>query len=487
MEAQTRNFSTKRAVRGVIWTYASYYSGKLLVFVSTIVLARLLTQDDFGVAGYALVIINSLNVLSNLGVGQALIFHREDPRAADTAFWLGLLISTTLFAITWFGAPLVGSFFGDTRAIPVTRALAFTFPIYSLGYVQDMLLQKDLSFGRKFIPDVTKSLGKGIFAIIFAVLGYGAWALIYSQLIGEIVSVAVYWIVVSWRPSFTFIQSLARKLLGFGLNVVAVNSMSVLLNNADVLLVGRFMGAAMLGVYTLAFRIPDMLVMQFNALISKVIFPFYARMKEDVETLGQGFLYTTKYITLITMPLGIGAALVSRPMVLSLFGEKWLEAIPVMQALAVYTVIVSLAYNAGDIYKAQGKPEILTRLTIIEALLLLPALYVSIVIWGNIIAVSWARVMVAVVIGLIEFVIASRMLKTSLETIFMTIWPAVSAVGLMSIAVGILLYQVQGITSIFQLISGIFLGALVYVGSLWIFHRELLLDGIGIFKKALVR
>ena len=479
--------TTKRAVRGVMWTYASYYSGKLLVFFSTIVLARLLSQDDFGVAGYALIIINALNVLGSLGVGQALIYLKKDPRATDTAFWLGLSISLVLFVVTWLSAPLVGAFFEDARAIPVTRALSFSFPLFSLGYIHDILLRKELSFKSKFIPDFSKSLAKGFFSILFALLGYGAWSLIYGQLIGEIVASIAYWIVVPWRPSFYFSRDLARKLLSFGLNIVAVNAFSVLLNNADALFIGRFMGAAALGVYTLAFRIPDMLVMQFNALVSKVIFPFYAKMREDADNFKRGFLYTTKYTTLATLPMGIGVAVVSRPLILTLFSEKWAEAIPVMQALAIYTVIISLVYNAGDVYKAQGRPEILTRLTVVEAVLLLPALYFAITVDGRIAAIGWARVFVALVITTLDLIIASRMLKVSFSDLFKAISPGLGAASFMALIVSLSLIPIQEINPLIQLVVGVSVGAIAYIGSLWVFQREIILDAFDIIKKAVVR
>ncbi len=480
-------FSKKQAVQGVMWTYVSYYSGKLMIFVSTIILARLLSQDDFGVAGYAIIIISSLKVLGDLGVGEALIYHKEEKYAPDTAFWLGLTISLLLFTLTFLSAPLIGNFFEDPRAIPVTRALAFSFPLSSLGYVHDMLLRKKLSFKRKFIPDLSRSLAKGFFSIIFAFLGYGAWSLIYGQLIGAAIASISYWIIVPWRPSFRFSKKLARIFLRFGTNIVAVSALSVFLDNADYLAIGRYLGAASLGIYTLAFRIPDMLIMQFNALIGKVLFPFYAKIRDDENSLKRSFLYTTKYISLITFPIGFGIALVANPLITTLFGEKWSEAIPVMQSLSIYSVIISLVYNAGDVYKAQGRPEILTRLSILEGILLLPALYYSARFIGTISAVGWTRVLIALVLTSLDIILAGRLINASFGEILKAISPALSAASVMALAVSLSLFSAQNIVPIAQLIIGISVGGTVYVGSLWFFQRELLLESYGTLRKALVR
>lgn len=483
----TSKASSKQAVQGVMWTYTSYYSGKLLVFLSTIILARLLSQDDFGVAGYAIVVINSLKMLGDFGVGEALIYLKKDPKATDTAFWLSVVISSLLFAATWLSAPLLGSFFEDPRAVPVTRALSFAFPLNAMGYMHDMLLRKKLSFKRKFVPDLSRSITKGLFSILFAFLGYGAWSLIYGQLIGAFVASIVFWVMVPWRPSFYFSKDLARQLLRFGINIVTINTLSVLLNNSDAILIGRYLGAAALGVYTLAFRIPDMLVMQFNGLVSRVIFPFYAKMREDKDTFKRGFLYTTKYTVLTTLPMGVGIAVIARPLILTLFGDKWIEAIPVMQALATYTVVVSLVYNAGDVYKAQGRPEILTRLTFLEGTLLLPAFYLILTTRQNLAVVAWARVAVGFVVAILDLLIASRMLKVTLRELFKTIAPALGAALLMALIVSLALTQVGQLLLIAQLLIGIAIGGAVYLGAIWFLQRELLLDGYKMLQKAMVR
>ncbi len=133
-------------LNGTLWSYASFFSGKLLVFISTIILARLLTQDDFGVMSYALVVMSFLDILSDFGIGQAVIYYKEDGNTPDTAFWLGLIISMIMLGITWIAAPLAGQFFNDPRAVMATRALALTFPVNAFGNVHNMLLRKRFNF-----------------------------------------------------------------------------------------------------------------------------------------------------------------------------------------------------------------------------------------------------------------------------------------------------------------------------------------------------
>ncbi len=477
----------KATLRGTFWTYASFYSGKLMVFLSTVILARLLVKEEFGVAGYATVVISFLEVLSDLGIGPALIYHRDNPQARVTAFWLNIGIGILLFLVTFFGAPLAGTFFQDGRAVPVTRALALVFPISALGSIHDTLLRKELSFGRKFIPDFVKAISKGLASILLALLGFGAWSLIIGQIVGRALSVVVLWRIMPWRPSFQFVKTLVRPLLAYGLNIVSVDALGITLNNADYLLVGRFLGAAALGVYTVAFRFPDLLVMQFCDVISKVIFPVYARMREDPQALQRGFLITTRYVSLVTVPMGLGMALVARPLVLAFFTEKWVEAIPVMQAISIYSVMLSLAYNAGDVYKAQGRPIVLTQISILRAIILIPALLWAIQGPGTITAVGWTHAAVAFFSGIFELFIASRMLHTPFRTILDTLRPSFVNGALMAAGVWATLAVLSSANLWLQLIVSISVGALIYAGALWLFHRPLLLGAIETLKAAFKR
>lgn len=462
----------------------SYYSGKLLIFLSTVILARLLSQEDFGVAGYALVVISSLDILSDLGVGPALIYHQKDERATHTAFWLGVGISFVLFAGVFLGAPLIGSFFNDPRATPVTRALAFTFPIVSIGHIHDILLRREMMFGKKFIPDTVKSFGKGLITVILALLGYGSWSLIYGQLAGEVLAVIALWIVMPWRPQFVFVGDIAKKLLKYGFNIVSINALAILLNNAIYFLIGRFMGAAALGLFTIAFRIPDILIGQFYSLVSKAIFPFYAKIQDNIDGLRRGYLESSRYITLIVLPIGVGIALVAHPLVEIVFGTDWMGAAPVMQAVAFFMIMGSLTYNAGDVYKARGRPDILTKLSLVEAVFLIPILYFTLTSSDSIVVVSWVNMVVALVFSAVSVVIACRILEVEYLEILKVASPAIISSVLMSVAVLAVMSQIDDSLALVELISGVAVGGLTYVGSLWIFQRALVLQSINILRSA---
>ncbi len=477
----------QKAVSGIIWIYLAYYSGKFLVFLSTLVLARILSKDDFGVAGYALTVISFLDVAADLGIGPALIYSHNEKEKANTAFWLGLALSSIMTLFTWMIAPLAGIFFGDDRAIAVVRVLSFSFPIAALGSIHDILLRKELSFKKKFIPDFSRSIGKGIFSIVFALAGFGAWSLIIGQLSGMFIAMIVLWITFPWRPSFQFAFDKSRELIRYGISIVGVDILGVILVNSDYLLVGRYLGATALGVYTLAFRIPDLLIMQFCSIVSKVIFPLYSKLRDDPNSLQRGFLATTRYVVLVTAPLSLGIFLVSPPLIMLAFGEKWSEAIPIMRAISIYSLMLSLAYNAGDVYKAQGRPEILIRISLARAVVLIPALYWAASQVRSIQIVGWVHAGVAFIFGLITLAIASTLLNVSVNALWASMRPAVIATSVMVVCVMLVISFLNNynFSYLSQLVIEVMVGIASYVGTIWIVERSIVNELVALVQKFL--
>jgi PST family polysaccharide transporter len=483
MSSLSPSYLARVALRGTTWVYIAFFSGKLVVFLTTIVLARLLSKSDFGVVGYAVTVIGFLDVLKDLGVGAALIYH-NDERVVPTAFWLNVSTGLGFFLLAWFGAPSVGLFFNDPRAIWVTRILALSFPLNALASIQETLLIKDLAFNQKFIPDFARAISKGVFSISLAFAGFGPWSIILGQLGGLIVSAVILWRMIPWRLSLEFSSLWARSLLRYGLPLVGMNIISVFVLNVDYLLVGKYLGAEALGVYTLAFRVPELTILQLCNIVAQVVFPVFAKIKDDAEALGRGFLRTAQYVALLTVPVGLGMSLLARPFVLFLFGEKWIEVVPVMRAISIYSVLISLGYNAGDVYKAQGRPGILTRLSMLQALLVVPALLWAVVIMKDIVVVGWTQVVVAFIGNAIYLVVALHMLKLQPRDLFDSLkHPLLPSLGL-SAAVLAILFIGSNLGALSQLILGTLAGAAAYLTLLYLFSRDVVLEVLNMARAA---
>lgn len=478
----------KKTVTGTLWAYAALYGGKFVNLIGITILARILSQEEFGVASYALVVISLLD-FPGLGIGPALVFHRREKERTNTAFWLAIVIGLTMTVLTALFAPLAGTYFNDPRAVPVTRALSVYFIIVALGVVPSSLLNKELSFKRKFFPDLAGAINKGIFSIVLALVGFGAWSLVAGNLVNTLTTTIFLWLVwrSNWRPSLHFDASYARSLLIYGAHIVSIYFLGILLLNVDYLLVGRYLGAAALGVYMLAFRIPELLIKQFYSAISEVLFPVFTKVKEEAGALEYGFLHAMRYISLMTIPMALGLALVARPLILTVFGEKWAEAIPVTSAIALYTLFRSFYFNAGDLFKAQGRPAVITRLHIFNLIVLVPALWFAVTRFGTINAVAWMQVAVVFTVGTIRLFVATRMLKIPFFNMIKVFIPALTCSAFMAVAVIASLYLTNSSTPLVQLIVSITVGALTYLGATYLLHKEMVLTASRTLRAALVR
>lgn len=481
------NELTTVTFKGTLWAYINTYGGKLLAFVATTILARLLLKEDFGIAGYALIFIGFLETINGLGVGSALIFFPIDGERYNTAFWLGLSMGVSLFIFSWFGAPLVGMFFNDMRAVEVTRVLALTFPISALGIVHEAILRKDLAFKVKAIPDFTRNTSKGIVSIILAILGFGAWSLIAGQLAGVLFSMIAYWVVHPWRPALRLKREFLWPLTSYGSSIVSVTALGALILNADYLLVGRYLGPGALGVYTLAFRVPDLLIGQFSDILGQVLFPVYSKLSGSSDLIKRGLFMTRRYVSMVTVPIGVGLAMVSSPFVLTFFTEKWSEAIPILALIAISSVINSFGYNFGAVYKAQGKPELLTKLLIFRAFIFLPVLWWAVTKLGTLLAVGWVVVFGALIGTLAQFYVAKAVINISFQEIFESFRPALICGAIMVFFVHLTRLFTVDLIPLLQLFIMIFVGGIAYLGALWFFQREDAVAAFEILRKSLFK
>jgi len=469
----------KKAVTSTAWTYLSYGLSKGTNLLTTIILTRLLTPDEFGIVGFALTAMSFLDAVRSLGIEMALIQRRDRiDEAADTAFWMGLGSNTIIWYAMILLSPLVASFFHEPLIPPILAALSFTFVISSLGSVHDALMNREMKFARRMIPSMGESIIKSIVSIGLALTltqkGGGVWALVIGQMVGRVAFTVLAWMVVRWRPRFRFHRDLAGQLLGFGYKIGIDSFLSALQANIDYVFIGRFLGEHALGLYTVAFRVPEMVIINLCIVIAQVLFPAYSILQHDREQLKRGMLTALRYVALVTVPAGIGLALISPVFTRVAFGLKFEESAPIMAVLSLYGMMLAISWNIGDVYKAIGRPDILWKTTLIEFCLLAPVLYV--LAQHSAFAVSLGHLGVAITVSLIRMVVASRVLKLPLRTFLVQFVPPLTGGLVMGAAVWGVLSVTSTLPDAASLALALITGAVVYAAALWWLERDLALQ-----------
>ncbi len=462
---------SRRTAHAVIWNYLSFGLGKLLLLISTGILARLLSKADFGLVGFATLTINYLSVIQDLGLGAALIYRREGVAdAANTVFTMNLLVGVLLSAITAAIAPAVAAYFREPAVVPLLRWLGLTFILNALGAIHIVRLQRELAFNRKIIPDLTRAVVKGLAGIGLALFGFGAWSLVWGQIIGVIAGVIVAWIVFPWRPQLRIDSEIAGSMLGYGSSMLGINVLGALTNNIDYVIVGRMLGDEALGVYTLAYRLPELLVLNILWVVSAAIFPAYAAVQKDMVTLRRAFLATLRYLELVSVPLCLGIFLTADPFVRVAFGPKWVEAVPVVRILALFVLVSSVGSNVGDVYKAIGRPDILVKL----GLVILPPLVAA--LWYGarfgLVGIALAHLAMGIVRTALRLWIATGKMEVGWRDMAREIMPAFYA-GLALLACGLpAVWLTDSLPPLPRLLLITAAGAAAYLGVVWLLARD---------------
>lgn len=351
-----------RILRGLGWKVASVAFMQSSRIVVAIVLARLLAPHDFGIAAMVLVFSSLVLIFSDLALGAALVQRRElTERDRSTVFWTSVATGGAFcLAGVALSGPIAG-FYGEPSVQPLFAALSVSFLITALGTTQSALLSREMDFRSLELRVMAGILAGAALGIALAVAGYGPWAIIAQQLAASSVSTVLLWTFSSWRPRFTYSLASLRSLAGFSSNVFGTRLIFYVSRNADNLLIGRFLGAASLGAYALAYNVMLLPFERVAGPIQDVLFPAFSRMQDDRRRIGALWLRVNRVVAAITLPVSLGLVVAAPELVATVLGERWRAAVPVMQILACVGFLQSLVRLNSSILQACDRTSLLLR------------------------------------------------------------------------------------------------------------------------------
>ena len=452
-----------RAVRGFAWAAISFGGNKLLVFLSTLVLTRLLAPSDFGVVAAGLTFIAYLEVTLDLGMSSAIIYQQErgHTRTVHVAFSINAVACLLLAAVNLLLAPAIAGFFRVPDFADVFRALSVYILLRGLGALQDALLERDLRFRQKAAAELTRALVRGGLGVGLALAGLGVWALIWAFLVAEVAGTGLTWVQTRYRPRLMFDRVLARPLFRFGGPVVALNLLSELGTNSDYLVVGHVLGSTALGLYTIAYRLPELLLSNVYWIFSSVAFPVFSQAHSNSWKLFRtSMLRALRLITLFGFPVSVGLALVSRDAVTVLFSEKWAGAGTPMALLSLAIGLGAVGYGSGDIYKAAGRPGTLLAFNTVGAVVVLPCFVLA--ASRGLVVVAAVHLVYNLVYGVLRLVLANRLVGTTVRDILVALRPAVGlAAGIALVALPVRLLIPPGPVALSAIIGAGLVGTAV--------------------------
>lgn len=364
----------QRMAGGIVWMVFARLVDRGIGVVSTLILARLLVPEDFGLVAMATAIGAVLDLLGAFNFDLALIQNKEASRSHYDTVWtfnvlFGLFCGVTLAAL----AIPASIFYREPRLEIVMYVLALPYAISGFSNIGVVNFRKDLHFRDEFKFIIWRRVVTFCVTVGCAFWLRSYWALIIGMIVGRLASVAISFQMSRYRPSVTLVAW--RELFHFSKWLFINNSLYFLLHSGPNFVIGRMNGALGLGVYSVAYEISNLPSSELVAPINRATFPGFAKMV-DSDEIAYSYLKLLGMITLLILPIGVGIAAVAEPLVLTALGPKWTDAIELIQLLAVYGAIAATQTNNGVIWMAVGRPRDLTYSTLLFLSILFPALYV---------------------------------------------------------------------------------------------------------------
>ena len=355
-----------RSVRGGLLTLTSQGAQFLMQSIATVVLARLLTPADFGLVAMVTAIMGLGQAFADFGLSEATIQHPEiTHRQVSTLFWINVAIGLTLTLITAALAPVLVWFYHEPRLRGITFLASLTFLIGGLRVQHDALLRRQMRFLALAIRDVVSYAIAVPVAITLAWRGAGYWVLLALPLTMNLTRMSLSWLMVRWIPGLPRRDDKVRSLMTFGGNVAASYLIFNLNRSADTVLIGWYWGAGPLGLYSRAYNLLMLPARQLGAPARSVAIPAFSRVQGDPDRLARYYLQTVNLIMWITAPIFGFLFVAAEPVIILTLGNRWREAAPVFQILAIFALGQLLFESTIWLFVSRGQSRRLLKLLLI--------------------------------------------------------------------------------------------------------------------------
>lgn len=367
---------SQRIMQAGFWVLALRITDRLFSLARTVLLARLLAPNDFGLFGITMLALSAIETLSETGFYTALIQRNGDIRPyLDTAWTVQAIRGFVLAAILILLAPYVASFFNEPGAASLVRALALYEAFSGLINTGVIYFQKNLEFHKQFIYMFSGTLVNLLVAIPAALILRNAWALVFGLVAGQFMKMVVSYLVHPYRPRPRWERANTQELFSFGRWIFIGSVLGFLALNGHNIFVGKVLGAAALGLYQMAFMLSNSVVTEITCIVSQVAFPTFCKLQNETKKLKKVFFMTFEIVSAIALPM-TGGIIVLGPTFISLFlGERWIAMVPVMRFLALSGLVLSLTAVGGPLFWGVGKPNISFWMNAVRVTVMFASIY----------------------------------------------------------------------------------------------------------------
>lgn len=369
----------KKFVSGVLWESVGRYSALGIQFVVTILIARVLSPADFGVVGLLTVFIALGSILLDSGFSQALIQKKEASEIdLSSVFFINMIVGIILYSVLFFISPYIASFYNLPDLTNYARVLFLIIPINSFGLIQNVIIQKELTFKKTATASVVSAVFSGVVGIGMAYSGFGVWALVAQQLVLHTSKTLLYIIQRRWMPILSISISSLKEMFGFSINMMFHSIVNVTMKNIYVLVIGKFYPMAQVGYYNQATKFEDISAGTISQIVLKVSFPALVQKRDEPTYLRAAYSKIFATTIYLVAPLMVFLMCIGEPLFRFLLTDKWLPAVPYFQILCVYGMVLPTLQISYNLYKLFRKGRLLLMIDSFRHLLVITSIFITI-------------------------------------------------------------------------------------------------------------
>lgn len=372
------NYSKNKVMLSLFWKLMERGGTQGIQFLVQIVLARLISPEEFGTISLVMVFINLAQVFVQSGFNTALIQKRDaDEKDFSSIFYLSLFIAGILYIILYLTAPAIADFYGNDILTPVLRALGLILFTGAFNSIQNAYVARNLLFKKLFKSSLGAIVLSGVLGIVAAYQGLGVWALVIQQIVNQVGITIIMWFTVKWRPHLIFSLERVKQLFNFGSKLLASSLLDTLYLDIRTLLIGRIYSASALGYYNRGEQFPKLIVSNINGAIQSVMLPTLSSFQDDKDRIKRMMRRSIVTSSFLVFPMMIGILAIAGPLVSVVLTDKWLPSVPFVRIFCVSYMFMPIHTANLQAINAIGRSDIFLKLEVIKKTLGLIILGVS--------------------------------------------------------------------------------------------------------------
>lgn len=472
-------YSRGTIIKSLFWKYFERLGVQLIQFAVTIVLSRLLLPSEYGTIALIVIFIQLCNVIIDGGFNTALIQKKNsDNIDFSTIFFFSIGVSLLLYLMMYLSSPLIADFYDNQKLIPIIRILSLSLPFYAFNSIQRAYVSKEMLFNKLFYSSLGATILSGVIGIYMAYENYGVWALVAQNISSQFFTTIIMWFTIRWRPIWRFSLNRFKSLFSYGWKIFGSNIIISLFVNSRKIVIGKLYTPAVLAYYEKGDQLPSLIMTNIFTSIQTILFPAFSESQDDRTRVKAMMRISTKLSCFIIYPLIVGLIVIAKPLVVLLFTEKWLPAVPFIQILCIANFFRPVTISNLEAIKALGYSNITFKLEIIKKIIDIIILVASAIL--GVYYIAWGCVLYDFICVFINLAPNKKLLNYGIKE------QVVDAVPTLVIAIlsGISVYWIQylSLSNFFIIFAQLILGLSFYLGISLICKEESCLYLLNLIK-----